>query len=55
MKMGCSKCEYSPKTYEAGQRKPSAYCPDAYTEKSYMCGNYGKEEKKEVCKADRKE
>lgn len=45
--MGCSKCKYSPETYEeycSGQRDPSTYCPDAYTEKSHLCGNYEKED-----------
>ena len=41
--MSCKECENSPKTYEEyciGQSNPSMYCPDAYTEKSYLCGNY---------------
>ena len=45
--MSCNKCIYAPKTYEEycmGQRNPSAFCPDAYSEKSYLCGNYGKED-----------
>ena len=45
--MSCSKCKYSPKTYEEyciWQRNSSVFCPDAYTEKSYLCGNYGKED-----------
>ena len=41
--MSCEECIYSPKTYEEyclGQSNPSKYCPDAYTEKSHLCGNY---------------
>lgn len=41
--MSCKECEYSPKTYEEyciGQTNPSIYCPDAYTKKSHLCGNY---------------
>ncbi len=34
--MGCSKCEYLSQT--------NVYCPDAYTEKSHLCGNYEKED-----------
>lgn len=43
--MSCKECKHSPKTYEEyciGQRNPSAYCPDAYTEKAQYCGNYDK-------------
>lgn len=45
--MSCRECENSPKTYEEyciAQSNPSIYCPDAYTEKSYLCGNYDVEE-----------
>ena len=45
--MGCNECKNSPKTYEEfcmSQSNPSVYCPDAYTEKSHLCGNYGKKE-----------
>lgn len=45
--MSCNKCIYAPKTYEEycmAQRSPSLFCPDANTEKSYLCGNYGKED-----------
>lgn len=41
--MSCKECIYSPKTYEEyciGKSNPNIYCPDAYTEKSYLCGNY---------------
>lgn len=41
--MSCEECPYSPKTYEEyciGQSNSSMYCPDAYTEKSHLCGNY---------------
>ena len=45
--MSCKECKNSPKTYEEycmGQRNPSVYCSDAYTEKSHLCGNYEKED-----------
>ena len=45
--MSCKECKNTPKTYEEyciGQRNPSVYCPDAYTEKSHLCGNYEKED-----------
>lgn len=45
--MSCRECKNSPKTYEEyciAQSNPSIYCPDAYTEKSYLCGNYDVEE-----------
>lgn len=41
--MSCKECINSPKTYWEyciGQSRPNIYCPDAYTEKSYLCGNY---------------
>ena len=44
--MGCADCKCSPKTYEEyciGQKEPGAYCPDAYTDISHLCGNYGGE------------
>lgn len=47
IKMSCNECVYAPKTYEEfciAQRSPSLYCPDANTEKSYLCGNYEKED-----------
>ena len=47
--MSCKECEYAPKTYEEFWLSkqnyfPSYCCPDAYTEKSHLCGNYGKED-----------
>lgn len=48
--MGCNECIYSPKTYEEyciSQSNPDVYCPDAYTEKSYLCGNYCNKDKVE--------
>ena len=46
--MSCKECEYAPKTYDEfciSKRNYSGYCcPDAYTEKSHLCGNYGKED-----------
>lgn len=45
--MSCSKCEYCPKTYDEyciSKSNPSVYCPDAFTDRSYLCGNYWKEE-----------
>ena len=56
--MSCKKCEYSPKTYEEyciGQKNPSIYCPDAYTEKSHLCGNYAKEDTPQKSKEERSE
>lgn len=44
--MGCADCKCSPKTYEEyciGQKEPGAFCPDAYTDISHLCGNYGGE------------
>ena len=41
--MSCKECKYSPKTYEEycmRQDGSNIYCPDAYTEISYLCGNY---------------
>lgn len=38
--MSCEECKYSPKTYKEYCINPSRYCPDAYTEKAYLCGNY---------------
>ena len=45
--MSCNECIYAPKTYGEyciAQQIPSLFCPDANTEKSYLCGNYGKED-----------
>lgn len=43
--MSCKECEHAPKTYEEfciSRRNYSGYyCPDSYTEKSHLCGNYG--------------
>lgn len=44
--MGCKNCKYSPSTYEEyciAQSNPDVFCPDAYKDISYLCGNYLKE------------
>ena len=42
----CKDCKNSPKTYEEyciGQSNPDIYCPDAYTDKSHLCGYVAEE------------
>lgn len=48
--MSCNECEYRPKTYIdfcLSKFIPDKICPDAYTEKSHLCGKYNKEDKVE--------
>lgn len=45
---GCKKCKHAPTTYEEyciSKSSPHKYCPDAYTDKSYLCGNYNADSK----------
>ncbi len=42
---GCISCPYAPGNCEEwmlAQQNPSAYCPDAYSEKAQQCGMYDK-------------
>ncbi|MCR4687708.1 MAG: hypothetical protein K5659_09065 [Lachnospiraceae bacterium] len=55
--MSCEECKHSPKTYEEyciGKSNPTMYCPDAYTEKSHLCGNYDVKESYKAESEDRK-
>lgn len=45
MNKGCISCPYGPGNCEEwmyAQQNPSAYCPDAYSEKAQQCGMYDK-------------
>lgn len=50
MNKGCISCPYGPgncEEWKIAQQNPSAYCPDAYSEKAQQCGMYDKSADKE--------